>query len=121
MPKEKRKVKTTLATLVLAFALLGLASPAAFCQVNNQQEVARKVKTRVEPTYPPLARQLNLSGKVKIEVTVSPDGRVMNARVLGGNPVLAGAAVDAVKMWKYEVSSKETVDVVELVFKGLQK
>jgi len=45
----------------------------------------------------------------------------MNARVLGGNPVLAGAAVDAVKMWKYEVSSKETVDVVELVFKGLQK
>jgi protein TonB len=119
--KEKRTVKAIVVTLVLAFALVGSVSPPAFCQANNQQEVARKVKTRIEPTYPPLARQLNLSGKVKIEVTVSPDGRVTNARTLGGNPVLAGAAVDAVKTWKYEAGSKETVEVVELVFKGLQK
>ena len=119
--KEKCKVKTTVVTLVLAFALVGLVFPPAFCQGSSQQEAARKVKTRIEPTYPPLARQLNLSGKVKIEVTVAADGHVVNARVLGGNPVLAGAAVDAVKMWKYEAGSKETVDVVELVFKGLQK
>ena len=68
-------------------------------------------------SYPPLARQLKLSGKVRLEVTVSPDGRVKGTRVVGGNPLLADAALEAIRMWRYEVGVKETAEVVEIDFK----
>jgi TonB family protein len=58
-----------------------------------------------------------LSGKVRVEVTVSPDGRVKGTRVIGGNPLLAAAALDAIRMWRYEVSAKETAEVVEIEFR----
>jgi TonB family protein len=115
-------MRTTAVTLVLVFALLVVWSePPAFSQNSNQAEITRKPKATVDPRYPALARQLKLSGKVKIEITVSPDGRVKATRVLGGSPILVNAALDAVRMWKYEVSSKETVEVVELDFKDAQK
>lgn len=78
LTESRREVRTTVVTLVLVFALLGLVAsqPSAFSQETNQGETNRKPKARVEPRYPALARQLNLSGKVKIEVIVSPDGRV---------------------------------------------
>jgi TonB family protein len=119
----RREVRTTLTTLVLVFAMLGLvcSEPSAFSQETNQAEPARKIKARVDPRYPALARQLNLAGKVKIEVTISPDGRVKSTRVLGGSPVLVGAALDAIRMWKYVPGPKETVDVIELDFKDPQK
>ena len=68
-------------------------------------------------SYPPLARQLKLSGKVRLEVTVSPDGRVKGTRVVSGNPLLADAALEAIRMWRYEVGVKETAEVVEIDFK----
>jgi TonB family protein len=67
--------------------------------------------------YPPLARQLKLSGKVRLEVTVSPDGRVKGTRIVSGNPLLADAALEAIRMWRYEVGVKETAEVVEIDFK----
>jgi TonB family protein len=114
-------VRTTALTLVLVYALLVVClEPPAFSQESNQAEITRKTKGTVVPRYPALARQLKLSGKVKIEVTVSPDGRVKATRVLGGSPILVNAALDAVRMWKYEVSSKETVELIELDFKDPQ-
>ena len=68
-------------------------------------------------SYPPLARQLKLSGKVTLEVTVSPNGRVKGTRVVSGNPLLADAALEAIRMWRYEVGVKETAEVVEIDFK----
>ena len=59
--------------------------------------VKRKVKTRVVPDFPPLAKQLNVTGKVKIEVTISADGRVTSTKVVGGSPLLVGSALDASK------------------------
>ncbi len=116
-------MRTTIATPVLLFAMLGLVSlqPSAFSQATSQAEPARKLKARVEPRYPALARQLNLSGKVKIAVMISPDGRVKSTRTLGGSPVLVNAALDAIRMWRYEPGPKETVDFVELDFKDPQK
>jgi TonB family protein len=66
----------------------------------------------------PLARQLKLSGKVRVEVIVSQDCRVKGTRILGSNPLLADAALDAIPMWRYEGSAKETVEVVEIDFKN---
>ncbi|HVN10249.1 MAG TPA: energy transducer TonB [Patescibacteria group bacterium] len=76
----------------------------------------RKVKTQVNPTYPELARKLNVHGKVKLQVTVAPDGTVKAVHVLGGHPVLVGASQEAVKQWKFEPAAKETVQIVEINF-----
>ena len=121
--ENRREVRTTIVTLILVFALLGLVptQPSAFSQETNQGEIKRKPKARIQPRYPALARQLNLSGKVKIEVIVSPDGRVTSTRVIGGNPILVNAALDVVRMWKYEIDPKETIEVIEFDFNAPQK
>jgi TonB family protein len=112
-------VRTCFVTFVLGITLLGLVSlqPSAFSQETNQGESKRKPTSRVQPGYPALARQLKLSGKVKVEVIVSPDGRVKGTRTIGGSPILVNAALDAIRMWRYEVGPKETVEVIEIEFK----
>jgi TonB family protein len=112
-------MRKRLVAFILGFALLGLVSlqPSAFSQETNQGATKRKVTAKVPPKYPALARQLKLSGKVKVEVIVSPDGRVKATRIIGGNPLLADAALDAIRMWRYEVGPKETDEVVEIDFK----
>lgn len=106
------------ATLILG-ALLGI-HPSARSQDAGQEssadEAKRKVKSRVEPEYPELARQMKLAGKVKIEATITADGRVSNTRVIGGNPVFVNAAIDALKKWKFEPGPKETTQVLEFEF-----
>jgi TonB family protein len=113
-------VRTRFVALVLGFALLGLVSlqSSAFSQETNQGEIKRKPKAKVDPRYPALARQLKLSGKVKIEVIVSPDGHVKDTRIIGGSPILVNAAMDAIRMWRYEPGPRETVEVVEIDFKN---
>jgi protein TonB len=76
----------------------------------------RKVKTAVKPDYPPVARQMRVTGTVRLEATVAPDGKVRDTKVIGGSPLLVQEAVTAVKKWKYEEASKETVETVEVVF-----
>ena len=51
--------------------------------------IERKLKTKVVPEYPAVARQLSLQGKVKIDITVSVDGHVTETKVIGGHPLLA--------------------------------
>src|SRR5271170_5454437 len=93
-------------------------APRATAQENSQETAKRKVKTRVLPDYPELARQMNATGKVKIEATISADGRVTNTKVVGGSPLLIGAAQDAMKKWRYEPAAKESVEIVEFDFSG---
>lgn len=78
----------------------------------------RKVKTRVAPEYSALARQMKASGKVKIEVTISTDGRVTSTRTVGGSPILVAASVDALKKWRFEPGPKETTEIIEFDFNG---
>jgi TonB family protein len=87
-------------------------------QKASTDESKRKVKTRVEPRYPELARRMNVSGKVKIEVVVSPEGRVRKTRVIGGHPLLVNPSVEAVKEWRFVPASEETTLVVEFEFVG---
>ncbi len=60
------------------------------------------VLKRVPPDYPAQARQLRVEGSVQLEATIAKDGNVKDVRVLSGHPILARAAVDAVKQWKYK-------------------
>jgi TonB family protein len=89
--------------------LLALTTVTVCC---GQEE--RKAIQNPTPAYPAFARQLNLSGTVKIKVVVSPDGQVKHVEVVGGHPLLVNAAVDAVKQWKYAPAKTETP--IELQF-----
>jgi len=82
----------------------------------QQEELTRKIKTKVAPAYPELARRMSISGVVKIQVVVAPNGSVKNTKIVGGHPVLANAAQDAVKKWRFEPASEETTGVVEFKF-----
>jgi len=57
---------------------------------------------RVQPNYPPLARQARIQGQVVIAALIGKDGSIQNLRVVSGHPMLTGAALDAVRQWKYK-------------------
>jgi len=61
---------------------------------------------------------MHLTGRVKLEVTVAPDGAVKNTKVVGGSPLLVRAAEDAVRAWRYESGPRETTEVAEFNFNG---
>jgi TonB family protein len=85
-------------------------------QTGSTDESKRKVKTKTAPIYPDLARRMNVTGKVKIEVVIAPDGRVKTTRVIGGHPLLVQACQDAVKEWKFVSAPEETTQIVEFDF-----
>lgn len=106
------KVSSAVAALVLAMLVGGVSLAGA----QDQSTDARKVVSRVTPTYPSIARTLNLTGVVKLDVTVAPNGAAKSVQVIGGNPVLAQSAESTVRMWKWEKGDKETTEHVEIKF-----
>jgi len=89
---------------------------AGWAQQANE-EAKRKLKSRINPVLSDVARRMGLSGKVRIEVTIAPDGRVKSARALGGHPLLVQACLEAVKEWRYDSAPEESTQVVEFEFK----
>jgi protein TonB len=75
---------------------------------------------RVNPTYPPLARQTRISGTVRLHAIISKDGSVQQLEVLSGHPLLVQSALDAVRQWRYRptllngepVEVDTTIDVI---------
>ena len=57
---------------------------------------------RVPPKYPPAAKATHTQGEVRVEATINKEGIVINPKVLHGDAVLAGAAVEAVRQWRYK-------------------
>jgi len=66
---------------------------------------------RVDPVYPPAARDARLTGVVAVEVTVSEQGNVTSARALSGPTLLQNAAVLAARAWKFKASTLGGVPV----------
>ena len=84
------------------------------------QEIDRKAKTKVAPVYPELARRMNITGVVKVQITVAANGSVKSTKLVGGHPVLANAALDAVKKWRFETGPQESTGIVEFHFDPTQ-
>jgi len=102
-----------------ATAAVGLSlGTCSFGQTGSTDEGKRKVKSRVTPVYPELARRMSVTGKVKIEVIIAPDGHVKSTRAVGGHPLLVQACQDAVKEWKFLPAPEESTQVVEFDFTG---
>jgi periplasmic protein TonB len=57
---------------------------------------------RIQPAYPPLARQARIQGQVMLQAVISKDGSIENLRLISGHPMLAPAALEAVKQWRYK-------------------
>jgi TonB family protein len=85
-------------------------------QQAQSEEMIRRAKSKVQPSYPDLARRMNITGTVKIQVVVAPNGTVKDAHVVGGHPVLATAALDAAKKWRFEPASSESSGVIDFKF-----
>jgi TonB family protein len=103
---------TGLAAMAMAVGL-GTFLPAP---ASAQAELSRRVKTKVAPAYPDLARRLNVRGTVKVLVVVAPNGTIKESKVIGGNPVLVNAAMDALKKWTFETASEESTGTLEFKF-----
>jgi protein TonB len=81
---------------------------------------AASLINRVQPSYPPLARQTRISGTVRLHAIISKTGSVQQLEVISGHPLLVQAALDAVKQWKYRpttlngepVEVDTTIDVI---------
>jgi TonB family protein len=57
-----------------------------------------------------------LQGAVKVEALVGPDGSVKSVEIKGGHPVLAQAAANTVRRWKWEATAHESHELVEVKF-----
>jgi TonB family protein len=60
------------------------------------------VITRVQPRYPARARRVNASGQVEVQIIISEEGRVIQAKATSGNPLLREAAVEAARQWVFK-------------------
>ncbi|MBI3475308.1 MAG: energy transducer TonB [Acidobacteria bacterium] len=103
-------------SLIMALSTVG----SSFALGQDQQEITRKVKSRVSPLYPELARRMNITGVVKVQVTVDKNGTVKNSKLVGGHPILANSALDAVRKWRFESATEETTGIVEFHFDPTQ-
>ncbi len=103
------EVRKTGARFLAVAALLCLLVPAARAEV-------RAVKSKVAPVYPEIAKRMRIAGVVKLEVKVDPNGAVTDVKTVAGNHMLASAAEDAVKKWKFVSADGATTDELEVNF-----
>jgi TonB family protein len=76
----------------------------------------RKATKTASPTYPPLAAKMKVEGTVKIEATINDAGAVEEAKVISGHALLAPAAVEAVKKFRYEPGGGKSTQMVNVDF-----
>src|ERR1700732_2068708 len=85
-------VRFVAATVVLSSAGFLYSAAHVQAQDNPTAEVkdhgGRKVKNAVKPEYPQVARQMRVTGTVRLEATVAPDGKGRDTKGVGGGPLL---------------------------------
>lgn len=82
--------------MLLAFGMIASA------EIRVATDDALKAATKkTPPDYPPIAKQLKVSGKVQVDVTIDSDGNVESVKIVSGNAMLTQSVVSAVKKWKF--------------------
>jgi TonB family protein len=84
--------------------------------VNSGATTERTLIRQVAPAYPATLKEKNISGIVRLKVTVAANGSVENIKLLGGNPILAESAIAAVKQWTYSSGHSRTTIAVNVSF-----
>jgi periplasmic protein TonB len=57
---------------------------------------------KIEPQYPQMAKVAHIQGDVILAATISKSGTIENLHQMSGHPILAQAAMEAVKQWRYK-------------------
>ncbi|HZT38015.1 MAG TPA: energy transducer TonB [Bryobacteraceae bacterium] len=92
---------TLVAPGLAARAVLDQPTPSQRIRVGgNVQE--HNLIHKVDPEYPPLARQASIQGTVRFNATIGKDGRVTELQLVSGHPLLVQAATEAVRQWVYK-------------------
>src|SRR5271167_249171 len=95
------------------FYLLAMLIALLVCRATAQSNPPEQVEIpsdisqglliyKVQPTYPPLARQARVQGTVVLQAVIDKDGSIKDLTVTSGHPMLVQAALDAVKQWRYK-------------------
>lgn len=103
-------------TVVQCVFLLMFLVAAGLDLQANAQELHRKLLVRVNPEYPEALRVAQISGVVRLKVTVSASGAVTQVDVRGGNPILAEKAQQAVMKWKFAPAAAQSVEEIRVGF-----
>ena len=69
---------------------------------REEWDQANKLVTKVDPVYPPPAKQAGIQGMVLFDAVIGKDGRVMSVALISGDPLLVDAARQAVMKWVYK-------------------
>jgi protein TonB len=120
MNQTIRKTTRMTAMLTLFAATFALALNADDLVIRISDTEAQKAAiTKSSPDYPPMAKQMHVSGPVTVEAEVTTDGEVAKVQPVSGNALLSSAAVSAVKKWKFKpftAEGKPAKAVVRLSF-----
>jgi protein TonB len=68
----------------------------------SRAEAVSAAVTKVQPDYPPMARQLRIEGSVNLEAVVAETGTVEKVNIVTGNPVLTRPSAEALKKWQFK-------------------
>jgi len=116
----KLPIHTTIRSALAMALLMGLSATAQDVAVHvSQAEAVKAAKQRIDPEYPPMAKQLHLEGAVQLEAHIGENGAVEEVKPLTGNAILMNAAVAAVKRWKFTpflADGKPTKAVADMSF-----
>lgn len=63
---------------------------------------AENLVKRVEPAVPPLAKAAGIGGTVRLDITISPEGKVVSVKALSGHPMLVPSFMQTVRQWEYK-------------------
>ncbi|HEY1937518.1 MAG TPA: energy transducer TonB [Candidatus Angelobacter sp.] len=99
------KFLATIALMVNAIWSFGMQSPPAHSTPMRLRVSGAVMEGlvihKVMPEYPDEAKRVRATGDVTVAIVINQQGNVISAALIKGNPVLADAAIDAVKQWKY--------------------
>jgi len=96
--------------------LVALGFLTVIAGAQQDLSIKRKLVSHPAAQYPGLARSMALSGLVKVDALVAPDGTVKAVTIKGGHPVLGQAAANTVRQWKWEAASHESHEQIEIRF-----
>jgi len=96
---RRRTIVACLSLFLLGAALL-VAQEANLVRVT-QEDAKKMIVSKVDPAYPPVAKQMHLAGRVTVDIYIDEEGKVEKAQPLNGHAILTEAAVTAVKKWKF--------------------
>ena len=105
--QTRKSIMVLLAFVAMLLMLSAMPSPA---------QEGRKVISRPTPVYPEAAKRLAITGTVKVQVLIAPDGHVRETKIIGGHPLLVESVQEALKDWKYEPASSDSVVLLEFHF-----